>query len=476
MAAIPATEQTPLDRWGVPTHSLKHFNSMLESTFLSGLGEPTKSKAYTLIVCTTPSNTILLGLKLRGFGTGKYNSFGGKIEENESPDAAASRELEEETGIVYPTSEISSRKVGVLNFTFQDSPKKMIVHLYHVAMSPDHVSQVVFTCDEISPEWFPISKIPYEKMFSDDHTWLPLLLEKASIETVPKFDGYFHFAPGGDVVNSVLFHHVEYHANTLEKRLFSDLHAPSKARALKPKEFNESYALFNLLNKAFPGKRHIVDVCGGHGAVAAIFLAGGKAHTGVVIDPATPGRLNECWADHMGGKRVEYIQSELEVDLAPVLSRYDPRETLVLAAHACQFLTESVLTICADHFVDVAVMPCCQKPSQSVKSFAKSAGVDVAVASDLMTAGSMMKTHDVTLKLLAKSITPQNRVILCKLKREGAASQKDDLSRVRLRTAYAAAHRNQRPKSQPKSSRSIYVGLVLLACAALLTIPSRGRR
>ena len=63
-------------------------------------------------------------------------------------------------------------------------------------------------------------------------------------------------------------------------------------------------------------------------------MAGGKAHTGVVIDPATPGRLNDCWADHMGGKRVEYIQSELEVDLAPVLSRYDPRETLVLAAHA----------------------------------------------------------------------------------------------------------------------------------------------
>jgi len=39
---------------------------------------------------------LLLGMKKRGFGAGKWNGFGGKIEVGETPRAAAIREMKEE--------------------------------------------------------------------------------------------------------------------------------------------------------------------------------------------------------------------------------------------------------------------------------------------------------------------------------------------------------------------------------------------
>ncbi|CAN0261386.1 unnamed protein product, partial [Ectocarpus fasciculatus] len=42
---------------------------------------------------------ILLGMKKRGFGEGKWNGFGGKVESGESVDEAAKRELMEEAGV-----------------------------------------------------------------------------------------------------------------------------------------------------------------------------------------------------------------------------------------------------------------------------------------------------------------------------------------------------------------------------------------
>ena len=37
-------------------------------------------------------NTILLGMKKRGFGVGRWNGFGGKLHEGESIEDAAKRE------------------------------------------------------------------------------------------------------------------------------------------------------------------------------------------------------------------------------------------------------------------------------------------------------------------------------------------------------------------------------------------------
>lgn len=47
-------------------------------------------KQFTLVIIEE-GNHILLGFKKRGFGAGKWNGFGGKVEDNESVDAAALR-------------------------------------------------------------------------------------------------------------------------------------------------------------------------------------------------------------------------------------------------------------------------------------------------------------------------------------------------------------------------------------------------
>jgi len=47
-------------------------------------------KRFTLVF-VVKGGEILLGMKKRGFGKGKWNGFGGKVEKNESIPAAAQR-------------------------------------------------------------------------------------------------------------------------------------------------------------------------------------------------------------------------------------------------------------------------------------------------------------------------------------------------------------------------------------------------
>jgi hypothetical protein len=72
----------------------------------------------TLAFCRRADpKTILLGMKRRGFGAGRWNGFGGKVEPDETVRQAAVRELVEESGVVV--HEDDAIQVGVLRFTFQ---------------------------------------------------------------------------------------------------------------------------------------------------------------------------------------------------------------------------------------------------------------------------------------------------------------------------------------------------------------------
>ena len=59
-----------------------------------------KNKLLTLVLLRDKVNGgVLLGMKKRGFGVGKWNGFGGKVQEGESIRDCARRETLEECGL-----------------------------------------------------------------------------------------------------------------------------------------------------------------------------------------------------------------------------------------------------------------------------------------------------------------------------------------------------------------------------------------
>lgn len=135
-------------------------------------------KQLTLTIICQDSR-ILLGMKKRGFGAGRWNGFGGKIELGETIEEAAARELFEESNIV--ASDLL--EIGTLIFKFVDATPDLEVHVFRAKKFSGQPQET----EEMRPQWFEIKDIPYEKMWADDIFWLPLLIAGQ------KFQGEFIF-------------------------------------------------------------------------------------------------------------------------------------------------------------------------------------------------------------------------------------------------------------------------------------------
>jgi len=117
------------------------------------------------------NNKLLLGLKKQGLGKGLFNGFGGKVENGESIEQAAIRELQEEAGITAH----AYRKVGILDFEFPQKPgwnQKVHVFVVH------EWTGTPIETEEMKPEWFNINQLPYSQMWEADTHWLPVVLGK----------------------------------------------------------------------------------------------------------------------------------------------------------------------------------------------------------------------------------------------------------------------------------------------------------
>jgi 8-oxo-dGTP diphosphatase/2-hydroxy-dATP diphosphatase len=125
---------------------------------------------------------VLLGRKKRGFGEGKWNGYGGKVQEGEAFEDAARREWFEETGC--EAREVSLR--GVLRLEGEDETHKTIeMRIFAVT---DCVGEPAES-DEMEPRWFSEAALPYADMWPDDPHWMPLFLSGKCFLGVFRFDG-----------------------------------------------------------------------------------------------------------------------------------------------------------------------------------------------------------------------------------------------------------------------------------------------
>jgi len=121
-------------------------------------------------------------MKKRGFGVGKWNGAGGKVEPGESIEQAMIRECEEEIGV----TPLQFHKVAVQDFrgVIKGEPWANLGHTFICDTWRGEPKET----EEMAPKWFKVSEIPYDQMWQDDKLWLPLVLEGKLLETIFTFD------------------------------------------------------------------------------------------------------------------------------------------------------------------------------------------------------------------------------------------------------------------------------------------------
>ena len=139
-------------------------------------------KMETTLLLMIKDGKILLGEKKKGFGKGKLNGPGGKIEPGETPEQGMIRETREEVGIT-PTK---YKEMGTVEFVewYKGEEQNVIFYLYVATEYEGELKE----SDEMKPYWFDLDNIPYDKMFEDDSYWMPIVLEGNKIQAFFEYD------------------------------------------------------------------------------------------------------------------------------------------------------------------------------------------------------------------------------------------------------------------------------------------------
>lgn len=124
---------------------------------------------------------VLLAMKKRGFGAGRWNGPGGKVAEGETVEDACRRETHEETGVDLGAFEPR----GVIEFVFEGRPEWD--NECHVFVATEIRGEPLET-EEMRPQWFPVDRIPLDEMWEDDPFWLPDVLRGGRVDRRFVFD------------------------------------------------------------------------------------------------------------------------------------------------------------------------------------------------------------------------------------------------------------------------------------------------
>lgn len=125
---------------------------------------------------------VLLAMKKRDFGMGKWNGVGGKVSPGETIEETALRELNEEIGITARTEQLES--MGVIHFHSENEKYNWDSHLFFLRSWEGEPQET----EEVRPQWYSNDSIPYDDMWLDDKHWFPLVLAGKKVEGEFWFD------------------------------------------------------------------------------------------------------------------------------------------------------------------------------------------------------------------------------------------------------------------------------------------------
>jgi len=132
----------------------------------------------TTLCLLIKKDKILLAMKKRGFGVGRWNGAGGKFDPEKGDKNiidAAIREVKEEIGVDIKNPE----KFAMFHFKFANKEEwNQDVSLFVVN---DWLGEPAES-EEMKPQWFKFNDIPYKDMWPDDTHWLPHVLAGKKLE------------------------------------------------------------------------------------------------------------------------------------------------------------------------------------------------------------------------------------------------------------------------------------------------------
>ena len=125
---------------------------------------------------------ILLTMKKRGFGEGRWNGVGGKVDAGETIEQAMIRETQEEISV----TPVEYEQVAYLDFTIDadTKPWQQEVHVYMCTKWKGDPTE----SEEMAPRWYNLASIPYDDMWQDDEIWLPQVLKGKKLRGAFSFD------------------------------------------------------------------------------------------------------------------------------------------------------------------------------------------------------------------------------------------------------------------------------------------------
>jgi ADP-ribose pyrophosphatase YjhB (NUDIX family) len=133
------------------------------------------------VVLPVKDGKVLLGMKTRKIGVGCWNGYGGGVEDGENILDCAIRELEEESGLRARLEDLV--KVAIVDFHNEKVDGSVFVSRVHFFLVKDWEGEPTETKDGamITPTFFDINDLPYEKMMPADKEFFPFILNDKKV-------------------------------------------------------------------------------------------------------------------------------------------------------------------------------------------------------------------------------------------------------------------------------------------------------